>query len=251
MEKFKKIAVLIDAENAQIDSIKPAITEVSKHGEILLKEAFGDWSKPQLMKWKSICKENYIVQKMQSGDAKGKNATDIALVIRAVDLLYQGTFDAFAIISSDSDYTPLIDRIKSNGVHTIIIGKKDQAKALKKRSSIFIAEEELVIPKSKKTQNIQVTESAINTDDLIKRAYRDAPDKKRDSDGFIHVDYILEYIQNSGNEKEKRFSIKSICKSFPAYIKLHPKIYDFKFAGPKNQVPKFRLIIQAKNTKKQ
>lgn len=235
-EKFKNIAVLIDAENAQMDSIKPAINRIVKYGEIILKEAYGDWSKPHLANWKSICKDNNIEQVMQSGDTKGKNATDISLVIAAMDHLHQGNFDAFVIFSSDSDYTPLIYRIHKKAIKTIVVGKCNAAKALKKRCDVFIAEEDLVKPKKEKTKTPDIS---FNADKIIKEAYDDAILNTKEDDGWIDVVYIDAYL----NKNEIKFSIKKTCncKSFTTYIKQHQEHYEFKYSGSRNSVPKFRV----------
>src|SRR4028118_166739 len=111
--KSAKLAVLIDADNASSDLIEPVLKEIEKHGNASVKRIYGDWSKPQLSGWKAKIAELALRPIHQSSN--GKNSTDIALVIDAMDLLYTEKIDGFCIVSSDSDYTSLAIRIRESG----------------------------------------------------------------------------------------------------------------------------------------
>ena len=105
----KKLAVLIDADNAPADIIDRLLEEVAKYGIASVKRIYGDWSHG-LSKWKAALLPHAIIPVQQFAYTKGKNATDMALVIDAMDLLYSGNFDGFCIVSSDSDFTRLASR---------------------------------------------------------------------------------------------------------------------------------------------
>jgi uncharacterized LabA/DUF88 family protein len=124
MEKDRKIAVLIDAENAQLSSLSSILTELSKHGHIIVKRAYGDWSGQHLKNWKKTMNELVIQPIQQFSYTQGKNSSDSALIIDAMDLLYSGKFDAFALVSSDSDFTPLASRLKESQIHVYGVGEK-------------------------------------------------------------------------------------------------------------------------------
>ena len=102
------LAILIDADNAQASPIHELLEEVSRYGTASVKRAYGDWSTPQLKKWKEELHTHAIKPVQQFSYTRGKNATDSALIIDAMDLLYSKNVDAFALMTSDSDFTPLV-----------------------------------------------------------------------------------------------------------------------------------------------
>ena len=116
MEIPKKLAVLIDADNAQPDTIVGLLTEVANYGVASVKRAYGDWTTPNLKGWKESLLEHSIQPIQQFAYTKGKNATDSAMIIDAMDLLYTQSFDGFCIVSSDSDFTKLASRIRESGL---------------------------------------------------------------------------------------------------------------------------------------
>lgn len=121
-----RLAVLIDADNANPDLIEPLLKEVATYGIAHVKRIYGDWTTPQLGKWKENLNK-YAIQPMQQfGYTKGKNATDIAMVIDAMDLLYTQNFDGFCIVSSDSDFTRLASRIRESGLIVYGFGDKNK-----------------------------------------------------------------------------------------------------------------------------
>lgn len=124
MEKDKSLAVLIDADNIPSKYIKEMMEEIAKYGNPTIKRIYGDWTKPQLNKWKPILLENAITPMQQYSYTTGKNATDSAMIIDAMDILYTGKVDGFCIASSDSDFTKLATRIRETGLTVIGIGEK-------------------------------------------------------------------------------------------------------------------------------
>ena len=106
MENLEKIVMLIDADNTQLSKLEDVMQEVSVHGRVVVKRAYGNWKKEALKNWESELKRLAIKAEQQFDYVSGKNATDIALVIDAINLLHKEIYDAFVIVASDSDYTP-------------------------------------------------------------------------------------------------------------------------------------------------
>jgi hypothetical protein len=124
MENDKKIAVLIDADNVSDKYIKYIFDEISNHGTPTYKRIYGDWTKPQLSSWKPILLNYSITPIQQYSYTTGKNATDAALIIDAMDILYSKNVDGFCIVSSDSDFTKLAARLREAGMYVIGMGEK-------------------------------------------------------------------------------------------------------------------------------
>ncbi len=124
MEKDKKIAVLIDADNVSDKYIKYIIDEISNHGIPTYKRIYGDWTKPQLASWKNVLLNYSITPIQQYNYTTGKNSTDAALIIDAMDILYSNNVDGFCIVSSDSDFTKLAARLREAGMYVIGMGEK-------------------------------------------------------------------------------------------------------------------------------
>jgi len=124
MIKDIKLAVLIDGDNIPSKYIKEMMEEIAKYGTPTIKRIYGDWTKPQLGKWKTILLENAITPIQQYGYTVGKNATDSAMIIDAMDILYSEKVDGFCLVSSDSDFTKLATRLREEGLIVYGIGEK-------------------------------------------------------------------------------------------------------------------------------
>lgn len=140
----KKFAVLIDADNSSIHAIASVLEEVAKYGIASVKRVYGDWSSETLKKWRDVLLPHAITPVQQFAYTKGKDATDMILIIDAMDLLYAGALDGFCIVSSDSDFTPLASRIRENGLSVYGFGKKSTPEAFKKACDKFIYIENLI-----------------------------------------------------------------------------------------------------------
>ena len=134
----ESIAVLIDADNAQLSKLKATIDELAKFGRIVVKKAYGDWKNPTLKHWEPVLTDLAIKPEQQFAYTKGKNATDIALVIDAMDLLAMGRYDTFAIICSDSDYTPLVMRLRETGAYVFGVGADQTPSPFVNACDVFI-----------------------------------------------------------------------------------------------------------------
>ncbi|NEW80520.1 MAG: NYN domain-containing protein [Gelidibacter sp.] len=124
MVKDIRLAVLIDGDNIPSKYIKEMMEEIAKYGTPTIKRIYGDWTKPQLSKWKNILLENAITPIQQYGYTTGKNATDSAMIIDAMDILYSNNVDGFCLASSDSDFTRLATRLRESGMRVYGIGEK-------------------------------------------------------------------------------------------------------------------------------
>jgi len=119
-----KLAVLIDGDNIPSAYVKDMLEEIAKYGNPTIKRIYGDWTKPTLSKWKDILLETAITPVQQYGYTRGKNATDSAMIIDAMDILYSQKVDGFCLASSDSDFTRLATRLREAGMTVIGIGEK-------------------------------------------------------------------------------------------------------------------------------
>jgi len=118
------LAVLIDGDNIPSAYVKEMMEEIAKYGNPTIKRIYGDWTNPKLSKWKSVLLENAITPIQQYGYTTGKNATDSAMIIDAMDILYSEKVNGFCLVSSDSDFTRLATRLREAGMNVIGIGEK-------------------------------------------------------------------------------------------------------------------------------
>jgi hypothetical protein len=138
------LAVLIDADNVSAGSAEAILKEIATLGEPGLRRVYGDWSSPALGKWKTKALDLGLVMHQQSANTKGKNASDIGLVIDAMDILHGGRFDGFVLVSSDSDFTRLASRIREDGRQVIGIGEGKTPEALRNVCNRFILIENII-----------------------------------------------------------------------------------------------------------
>lgn len=124
MENDLKLAVLIDGDNIPSAYVKEMMEEIAKYGNPTIKRIYSDWTKPSVAKWKSLLLENAITPIQQYGYTQGKNATDSAMIIDAMDILYSEKVNGFCLVSSDSDFTRLATRLREAGMKVIGLGEK-------------------------------------------------------------------------------------------------------------------------------
>ena len=152
MQELQKIALLIDADNTQLAKLEAVIREISTHGRIVVKRAYGNWKKDTLKNWENELKRLAIKAEQQFDYVSGKNATDMALVIDTMVLLHRGIYDGFVIVASDSDYTPLAIQLHESGVYVIGVGEKRTPEAFRNSCDEFVFLENLenTVPEKKK-----------------------------------------------------------------------------------------------------
>ena len=143
-DKPHKLAVLIDADNASASAVSGLFAEIAKYGIASVKRIYGDWSRPEPQGWKKdVLLKHALVPVQQFAYTTGKDATDMCLIIDAMDLLYSGIFDGFCLVSSDSDFTPLANHIRSRGLTVYGFGKRNTPEAFRQSCDRFIYLENL------------------------------------------------------------------------------------------------------------
>jgi hypothetical protein len=137
-------AILIDADNIPAKYALPILKEITTYGEPALRRVYGDWSSEQLRGWAETVREHGLVAHQETANTKGKNASDIGLVIDAMDILHTGRFDGFVLVSSDSDFTALANRIREQGLDVIGIGERKTPESLRNVCNRFVFIENIV-----------------------------------------------------------------------------------------------------------
>src|SRR3712207_508509 len=143
-----RLAVLIDADNASAKIAGRLFEEIAKIGEASVRRIYGDFSSPRLKPWSNILAQHAIIPHQQFAYTTGKNASDIALVIDAMDLLHSGRFDGFCLVSSDSDFTRLASRIREQGVAVYGFGEHKTPESFRQACHRFIFTENLLLPEA-------------------------------------------------------------------------------------------------------
>ncbi len=146
----RRLAVLIDGDNAQPSLVEKILSEASKYGTITVRRNYGDWTTSNMGGWKDTLQTHAIQPIQQFRYTIGKNATDSAMIIDAMDLLYSGNVDAFCLVSSDSDYTRLATRIREKGFFVMGIGQKKTPRAFVSACDVFVYTENLMPKKVEK-----------------------------------------------------------------------------------------------------
>ena len=204
-----RLAVLIDADNAQASTIDGLLAEIAKFGIASVKRIYGDWTQPQLGSWKKLLLEHSIVPVQQFGYTKGKNATDSALIIDAMDLLYTGRFDGFCLVSSDSDFTRLASRLREQGLTVYGFGERKTPEAFVKACDQFVYTEVLRPDATEAAGQAPATakapagkKSAAGPGKAAKSAARTAPKAASDATDRMKaaIDLITQAVEQAADE---------------------------------------------------
>ncbi|MBL7858512.1 MAG: NYN domain-containing protein [Cyclobacteriaceae bacterium] len=168
MEDMKdlRLAVLIDADNIPYANVKAMMEEIAKYGNPTFKRIYGDWTKPTVSGWKSVLLENAITPIQQYSYTSGKNATDSAMIIDAMDILYSGRVEGFCIVSSDSDFTRLAIRLREAGMRVFGMGEKKTPNPFITACDKFIYLEILTTPEQVETKS---TKSKVPTGETLQK----------------------------------------------------------------------------------
>lgn len=229
IEELKKIAILIDADNAQLSKLKAILDEVSTHGHIIVKRAYGDWSNPILKNWKDELNQLAIQPIQQFAYTVGKNATDAAMIIDAMDLLYTEKYDAFVLVSSDSDFTMLASRLRASEVYVFGVGEKKTPQSFINACDDFILTEYLGLPhlESEHTKATLSGSHKISPSELLDQKNIDyvislldfACDKYQDEDGWVNVSAAGTFIKRTKPDFDSRTfgysKLPDLIASFP------------------------------------
>ncbi|MGN0482214.1 MAG: NYN domain-containing protein [Lachnospiraceae bacterium] len=219
----QKMALLIDADNTQLTKIESVIREISTHGRIVVKRAYGNWKKDALKNWESKMNRLAIKAVQQFDYVTGKNATDMALVIDTIDLLYRDIYDAFVIVASDSDYTPLAIKLRESGVIVMGVGEKKTPEAFRNACDEFIFLENLDSDEkqehSKKQLPRQTVRVAENEMEEIHNLLQIAFEKYQDADGFVNVSSAGTFIKRAKPDFDSRtygyVKLPQLIEAFP------------------------------------
>ena len=202
--KIEKLAVLIDADNAQPSIVDGLLSEIAKYGTANVKRIYGDWTLPALKGWKEVLLQYSIQPIQQFGYTSGKNATDSALIIDAMDLLYTDKFNGFCIVSSDSDFTKLASRIREAGLFVYGFGERKTPKAFVSACDKFIFTEVL---RSKDDQSEKIkrrTTSDLKKDTKLANLLRNAVEASSDDSGWAHLASVGSNIAKQAPEFDPR-----------------------------------------------
>lgn len=142
-----KIAMLIDGDNAQAGLLPQMLVEAGRYGQVTVRRIYGDWTTNSMNSWKDVLNFHAFQPIQQFRYTIGKNATDSAMIIDAMDILHSGVVDGFCLVSSDSDYTRLATRIRETGIFVMGIGEKKTPKAFVNACDVFVYTENLVVAK--------------------------------------------------------------------------------------------------------
>ncbi|MEE9904347.1 MAG: NYN domain-containing protein [Chlorobium sp.] len=186
-EKSGRLAVLIDADNTQPSIIEGILSEIAQYGTASVRRIYGDWTSTALKSWKELLLQHSIQPIQQFGYTKGKNATDSAMIIDAMDLLYTGKFDGFCIVSSDSDFTKLASRLRESGLTVYGFGEKKTPSPFVSACDKFIYTELLRAKINDNEVIIRKTAAELKMDSKLVRLLRNAVESSSDESGWAHL----------------------------------------------------------------
>ncbi len=228
-----RIAILIDGDNAQPSLIGNMLAEASKYGLVIIRRIYGDWTTANMNGWKDTLQTHAIQPIQQFRYTIGKNATDSAMIIDAMDILYEGGVDGFCLVSSDSDYTRLATRIREKGFFVMGIGKKSTPRAFVNACDVFVFTENLLVEAQAQKQ-IESAKSKTNGKEspvveqgpaeplpLLKRAF----DLAAGDDGWAFLGVMGSHLR----QLDPSFDPRTYgYKQLSALMKAYPKIFDLK-----------------------
>lgn len=204
MDNTDKLAVLIDAENAQPSIVDGLLGEIANYGIASVRRIYGDWTGPILKGWKEVLLQHSIQPMQQFAYTKGKNATDSAMIIDAMDLLYTNNFNGFCIVSSDSDFTKLASRIREAGLLVYGFGEKKTPSPFVSACDKFIFTEVL---RAKTDESKAIAKKSINElkrDTKLVSLLRNAVETSSDESGWAHLASVGSKIAKQSPEFDPR-----------------------------------------------
>jgi len=204
MESTDKLAVLIDADNAQPSIVDGLLAEIANYGVASVKRIYGDWTGPGLKGWKEVLLEHSIQPMQQFAYTKGKNATDSAMIIDAMDLLYTGKFDGFCIVSSDSDFTKLASRIREAGLLVYGFGEQKTPTPFVSACDKFIFTEVLRAKIDESEAIVKKSSNELKQDTKLVSLLRNAVEASSDESGWAQLGPVGSNIAKQAPEFDSR-----------------------------------------------
>jgi uncharacterized LabA/DUF88 family protein len=241
MESDNKLAVLIDGDNIPSAHVKEMMEEIAKYGNPTIKRIYGDWTKPTLSRWKNMLLENAITPVQQYAYTQGKNATDSAMIIDAMDILYSGKVNGFCLVSSDSDFTRLATRLREAGMTVIGIGEKKTPDPFIVACDKFIYVEilknqneslELAAPSDKRPKKAELDKITPKVVQLISTTISDLADE----DGWAFLGDVGNLLQ----KKQPNFDSRNY--GFEKLTPLIKSIGGFEIEQRENHKGRFTLV---------
>ena len=196
MENTDKLAVIIDADNAQPGIVDGLLVEIANYGTASVKRIYGDWTGPGLKGWKEVLLEHSIQPIQQFAYTKGKNATDSAMIIDAMDLLYTGNFNGFCIVTSDSDFTRLASRIRESGLLVYGFGEQKTPSAFVSACDKFIYTEVLRAKADESEAIAKKSSKELKQDTKLVSLLRNAVEASSDDSGWAQLGPVGSKIAN-------------------------------------------------------
>jgi len=217
---LKNIALLIDADNTTPEGIDPVLTVMAELGQVNIRRAYGNFAKDNLSRWDKITNKFGIRPQQQFDVTRGKNATDMAMTIDAIDLLYQGKVDGFGIMTSDSDFTPLVTRLRQDGILVYGFGEAKTPLAFQSVCTRFLDIKKLIATNAKDRENGKKKELApagetVDQDlmELITAAYSEAKSVK----GFVRLSQVGQIAGNRSSFDVRNYGYKSLKEMFESF----------------------------------
>jgi uncharacterized LabA/DUF88 family protein len=204
MENTDKLAVLIDADNAQPSIVDSLLAEIANYGVASVKRIYGDWTAPGLKGWKEVLLQHSIQPIQQFAYTKGKNATDSAMIIDAMDLLYTGNFNGFCIVSSDSDFTKLASRIRESGLLVYGFGEQKTPSPFVSACDKFIYTEVLRAKSEENDAIVKKSSNELKQDTKLVSLLRNAVQSSSDESGWAHLGSVGSNIAKQAPEFDPR-----------------------------------------------
>ncbi len=216
MEKDINIALLIDCDNTSHQAIDGVLNELAKFGVTNIRRAYGDWKSPRLKGWECQLHPFAIQPVQQFAYTQGKNATDAAMIIDAMDILYTQNLDAFALMTSDSDFTPLVMRILTNGLKVFGFGEKKTPLPFVNACSQFIYTENLIeSPDEEKAgsdvgNDLKKSRNELRGDTGLVKLLRNAAEQTAEEDGWSNLGPVGQYISNNTSFSPVNYGYKKL-----------------------------------------
>ena len=208
----KRIALLIDADNAPASKIDVILAEIARHGVANVRRAYGNWKSQHLNGWEKALHAYAIRPIQQFAYSSGKNASDMAMVIDAMDLLYARNLDGFAIVSSDADFTPLVMRLRNDGSSVYGFGEKKTPEPFVKACSVFLYLEKLGEPEARDETTTTRTRTLqeLQGDAALARTLRNAVDAAQGDDGWSRLGAVGSHISNQGSFDSRNYGYRKL-----------------------------------------
>ncbi len=216
-----RLAMLIDGDNAQATLIEEMLKETGKYGLVTIRRIYGDWTEPQMKSWKDTLQTYAITPIQQFRNTVGKNATDSAMIIDAMDILHTTTIEGFCLVSSDSDYTRLATRIREKSLFVMGIGRENTPRSFVNACNVFVYTENLVPPVADKPKSISDKQLK-----ALRQLFRDALEQtNRDEDGWTP----LSAMGSALRQLDPSFDARTYGhRQLLMLVQAHPNLLDVK-----------------------